>query len=642
MKKWIPILVLLVVAGGGAYYYYAYGKPKEEPTVTTATISQADIVEIVQATGTLEATRIVQVGSQVSGIVKELYADFNQIVKKDQLIAEIDPSLLQVQVQIQEANIQRQEGDISNQEVQLEDSKVQLARTQKLFDAQLANQQQLDAAILTVKSRQASIDSARKSLISANASLDQAKLNLSYTKIYSPIEGVVVNRVVDKGQTVQASMSTPQFFTIATDLRTLKLTASVDESEIGKIQPDMQVTFTVDSYQGQTFFGTVNAVRLNATNNQGVVTYPVWIDAPNPDLKLRPSMTATVHVIIQTASNAIRIPNQALRFRPNTEIYTALGLQPPTAGTRSVVDAGGARGGDRGGAAGTGAPGTGAPANAANAPAGAPATGAPAGAPAANGNAVADGAGGNQRGNRQRNADGQGQGQSGNGQNVGRGGQGAGGQFAQNGQGGPGGRGGDNSGRGGQGGGNGGRGGTGFGGGGGGGNRFANMTAEERQRMMAQFQAGGGGRGGNGQGGGARGGGRNAAPANVGVQQKSLEGADKIDELFQPTPKRIMPGAVWTWNKEKKELKEIRVRTGVTDGQFSELMLPSELTAGTTVVTGVIIPQTQQQRNQNNQNIFNQRGGQGGFPGGGQPGGGQGGRGGGGAGGGGGGGRGGD
>jgi len=637
MKKWIPILVLLVVGGGGAYYYYAYGKPKEEPTVTTATISQADIIDVVQATGTLEATRIVQVGSQVSGIVKELYADFNQIVKEHQLIAEIDPSLLQVQVQIQEANIQRQEGDIANQEVQLEDSKVQLARTQKLFEAQLANQQQLDAAVLTVKSRQASIDSARKSLVSANASLDQAKLNLSYTKIYSPIEGVVVNRVVDKGQTVQASMSTPQFFTIATDLRTLKLTASVDESEIGKIQPNMPVTFTVDSYQGQTFFGTVNAVRLNATNNQNVVTYPVWIDAPNPDLKLRPSMTANVRIIIQTASNAIRIPNQALRFRPNTEIYTALGLTPPAPGTRSVVDGRGAGGdaGGRGAAPGTGAPATtnAAPAGApAGAPAAAGAANTPAGAPPANG--VADG---QQRGNRQRNADGQGgqgQGQDGR-QNAGRGGQGA--QFAQGGQGAPGqgGRGGQGTGNGG----NGGRGGQGFGGGG----RFNNMTPEERQRMMAQFQAGGGGQGGRGGGGrgqgggGARGGGRNAVPSNVGVQQKSLEGADKIDELFQPTPKRIMPGAVWTWNKEKKELKEIRVRTGVSDGQFSELMLPSELTVGTTVVTGVIIPQTQQQRNQNNQNIFNQRGGPGGFqgggglqPGGGGPGGGRGGGGGGG------------
>src|SRR5262249_25457622 len=147
--------------------------------------------------------------------------------------------------------------------------------------------------------------------------------------IRSPIDGVVVNRVVDIGQTVQASMQTPQFFTIATDLTTLKLTASVDESEIGYLRPNMGVTFTVDAYGTQQFRGAVDAVRLNAQTVNNVVTYPVWITVQNPDLKLRPSMTANVRIIVDQAMNVVKIPNQALRFRPTSDNYTWLGMTPP-------------------------------------------------------------------------------------------------------------------------------------------------------------------------------------------------------------------------------------------------------------------------------------------------------------------------
>src|SRR5262245_4083039 len=165
MKKLLVILVLLGAAGGGGYYYYQRNNQPEKPTVQQATVSQGDITEVVQATGTLEAFRTVQVGSQVSGVVKELYVDFNSIVKPNMLIAELDPQLLQVQVDLQTANYERQQGEIANQEVQLEDAKTQLTRTQTLFEKQLANQQQLDQAILTVKSRTTSLDSAKKQLM---------------------------------------------------------------------------------------------------------------------------------------------------------------------------------------------------------------------------------------------------------------------------------------------------------------------------------------------------------------------------------------------------------------------------------------------------------------------------------------------
>src|SRR5262249_7754313 len=172
------------------------------------------------------------------------------------------------------------------------------------------------------KSRESAIASAEKMLVQANANLAQAQLNVQYCTITSPIDGVVVSRNVDVGQTVQSSMNVATFFVIATDLTALKLTAGVDEADIGKVRPNMDVAFTVDSYPTQTFHGSVNAVRLNATTQNNVVTYPVWIDVPNPDLKLRPSMTASVKIIVQTVQNVIRVPNLFFNDPATTEIYT--------------------------------------------------------------------------------------------------------------------------------------------------------------------------------------------------------------------------------------------------------------------------------------------------------------------------------
>jgi HlyD family secretion protein len=173
------------------------------------------------------------------------------------------------------------------------------------------------------------------------ANLKQAELNLKYTKIYSPIDGVVVQRYVDKGQTVQSSVNVAQFFTLATDLRTLKLQAWVDEAEIGKIRPGQNVVFEVDTYRPERFSGTVEAVRLNAQNQSNVVTYPVWITVPNPQLKLRPSMTATLDIVLSTASNVVRIPMTATRFRVTPDIRAALGLEAPTAGQGRALATGG-------------------------------------------------------------------------------------------------------------------------------------------------------------------------------------------------------------------------------------------------------------------------------------------------------------
>ncbi|MEO7191027.1 MAG: efflux RND transporter periplasmic adaptor subunit [Vicinamibacterales bacterium] len=587
MKKLVIVLILLAVGGGGAYYYYTYGKTVEKPQVVQTTITQGPVTEVVQATGTLEALRTVAIGSQVSGTVKDIYVDFNSIVKAGKLLAELDPQLLQVQVDLQSANVERQKGEIASQEVQLLDTQKQLERTQQMAEKGLANQQQLDQAILTVKTRTTAVDSARKQLVTNQANLDQAKLNVSYTKIYAPIDGVVVDRRVDRGQTVQASMTTPQFFTIATDLRQLKLTAGVDEAEIGKIRKGMPVQFSVETYPNQMFSGEVEQVRLNATTQNNVVTYPVWINAPNPDLRLRPSLTATVRIIVQTEDNVIRVPNQALRFRPTSDMYTALGLTPPQLGQGRGVNAGGRGDGGAGApdAAASGASGGRRQRQGGDqAVAGAPPSGAqPSATPGAAGR---DGQGRGQAAD----AQGAGQRQRRSGVEAGAGAQARGGR-GEGAQGLAGGRGQGTPGGGGV--------GQGRGAGRGG---FANMTPEERERMRAQFAGGRGGRPG-GPGAGGRNGGARGGQATLDAAPVALD-ADKIDDLFAPTERRTINGQVWTWDADKKELKSIRVTTGINDGTASQLV-NGDLTVGQQVVTNIVLPITAAQRQ--NQSIFGQQ-----------------------------------
>jgi len=601
MKKLVTILIILALAGGGAYWYYAYGRTPEKPTVVQAAISRGDITEVVSATGTLEALRTVQVGPQVSGTIKDLHGvDFNSIVHKGQIMAELDDTLLQVQVDIQQANIDRQVVDIENQQIQLEDNRRSQTRAQEQFDKGLVSQQALEQAQLAVKSRQSSIASAQKMLVQAQANLAQAKLNVEYCTVRSPIDGVVVDRREDVGQTVQSRMNITTFFVVATDLTHLKLTAGVDEADIGKVRPDMNVSFQVDSYPTQTFQGTVNAVRLNATTQNNVVTYPVWIDVPNPDLKLRPSMTAQVKVIVHTVSNVVRVPNQGLRFKPNAEIYAALGLQAPAAGQgrgRGGANAqNGNANGQGAGAQGATPPAAGAASGAAGAPNNDPAATPPASASAKPGQP------GQQPGQMAQNGQANGQGAQQGAQN----GANAGGNRNRNGR----------------------------GGGGGFGNNgdMSSLTPEQRQAMMDRYNRGGGA--------GGRGGGRGNRPQQASnivtgpVVPMTERNADKIDDLYEAMPSSVSPGQVWSWDETKKELKQTNIRLGITDGQFSEL-LSGDVQVGQQIVTGVVLPVSARPTNNNNNNplMGPQRGNPGGFPGGGGPGGGGGGRGGGGGGG---------
>lgn len=540
MKKLIYLVIVLAIAGGG-YYYYESSKTPQIPEFMKATVSQGEIVEEVSATGTLQATRAVPVGSQVSGRVEAVYADFNDIVRKGQVLAKIDTSLLETQVQIQEASIARQEGEIANQQVQLADARRTLERQRELFEKKLATQQAYEAAELAVKSREAQIASAEKSIISTRISLDQAKLNVGYATIVSPIDGVVITRAVDPGQTVQSAQNVATLFSLAEDLTTLKLEGGVDESEIGKVRTGMTVRFTVDAYPQQTFDGEIIMVRLNPTVQSNVVTYTTVARVRNPQLRLKPGMTASMRIEVSRRDNVLRIPNAALRFRPSNDMYTALSQEPPTPAGR-----GGGRGAN--GAA---------PAPGATAPATTPAATTPAAAPASTPAAARPAASARQGGDAGPNPFASASGRTG----------------------------GDRAGR--------------------GGGMNANFTPEQQkqieairalprdQQMAAFAKAGinfGGGRGGGRTGG--RGG--NAAPAPVvPLAQRS---AQSIDELFPAIVRNPTRGQVYVLvpadaTHKFGTLKRLDIMQGITNGTFTELVSgPPELTVGSELVTNIVMP----------------------------------------------------
>src|SRR6187401_3121781 len=241
--------MLVAAAGTAGYFVWQKNRPVPEAAkIVRSAVSYGPVTETIAATGYLEPLRRVNVGSQVSGIVKELYVDYNSIVKEGQLLAEIESSQLEVQVAIQNANVDRMKNDIASQEMQLADMRRQFERTTQLHERGLQTQQQFEAAELAIKARESQVSATKKQLVQAEASLSSAQLNLTYAKIYSPIDGVVIQRRVSLGQAVQASMTTPNFFLLSTPLQVLKLTAWVDESNIGRVRPGQQVGYKVGTY----------------------------------------------------------------------------------------------------------------------------------------------------------------------------------------------------------------------------------------------------------------------------------------------------------------------------------------------------------------------------------------------------------
>ena len=576
----IGLLIVAVVGAGAGAYYKLRGGP--EVQVQTTPVTRGEIIDTVGASGTLQAEATVQVGSQVSGNISWLGADFNSIVKQGQVIARLDPSLFNAQLQQTNANLSqaranltKARSDLDRTRVQLTDAQQKFARANELAERGLLPQSELDAAKVAVDtaqanlaSQQATVTQAQAAVTQSQASVNQSQVNLQHTVITAPIDGIVTQRNVDVGQTVAASMQAPTLFIIAADLTKMQVNASVDEADVGRIRPGQHVTFRVDAYPTDSFDGTVVQIRLQPVVQQNVTTYGTVIDVPNPQLKLKPGMTANVKVEIAKRTDALRIPNSALRFRPTPELFAALN-QPIPQETQATAGNRGGRGGNRpstgsGQADGRGAStnGEGISESARQAPAPSP--------PSPSAQAPIG-----FRGDRQ----------PGSGQGGGRG-------FG---------------------------GGRGSGGGGRGNfdpaqmmERFKGMSPEEQQQFIARMKERG----------------RDttafeeamkrAAPPNAPSKGGASAAAQTIDALFAPLPTTETRGRAWLFMN--KELKPVALRLGISDGTNTEV-ISTELQQGMEVVTGVTGLGTTRalpQGNQGNPLMPGGRGPGGGFGGGGR------------------------
>jgi HlyD family secretion protein len=321
-KQLSAAAVGLSLLAGGAWFY-RLADAKETPVYRLAAVERGSLQSAVAATGALSAVRTVQVGTQVSGQVAALYVDFNDRVKKGQLLARIDPTLQQQAVEEARAGLERAEAQLSL-------AQAEYARNKQLFDAKIVTASEFGAVQSNFSVQQANVKSAR-------IALERAQKNLGYTAIYAPIDGVIVERNVDVGQTVAASLSAPQLFLIANNLSQMQILASVSESDIGAINEGQQVRFTVQPYPNQTFTGSVRQVRLQSTTQDNVVNYTAVIAVGNPDGKLLPGMTATVQFVTGSANDVLTVPNAALRFRPSADqIASAAGGERRAAGDSSA------------------------------------------------------------------------------------------------------------------------------------------------------------------------------------------------------------------------------------------------------------------------------------------------------------------
>jgi HlyD family secretion protein len=345
----IGLIALLLVV---LFVLYRCTKGGDDaPEYQTAVAEKTSVVSRVSTSGSLQALVTVDVGSQVSGRILELYADFNSQVKKGEKIAKIDPSLFQAAVTQAEANVMAARANVTRLEITAEDAERQGKRASEVFEQRLISETERDNAVATARSARAAVEQARGQLAQSQAALDQARTNLRYTDIVSPTDGVVISRAVNVGQTVAASLQAPVIFTIAQDLRKMEVHTNVAESDIGRLKPRMRVTFTVDAYPGEPFRGEIRDIRNAPQVVQNVVTYDAVIDVANDDLKLKPGMTATVSVVTDRRRDVIAIPNAALRFRPEV---AGGGPGQRAAGGAQNAGGGGARQRGEGGEGGPG------------------------------------------------------------------------------------------------------------------------------------------------------------------------------------------------------------------------------------------------------------------------------------------------
>jgi HlyD family secretion protein len=322
-KRLIVTIVLLALTGLSAAMYARRGNAA--PEIGTDVVSRGSIVRVVSASGTLEAVETVQVGTQVSGSVQRLYADYNSIVRKGQVLARLDPLLIQADITRAEATLRGAEADRERLAVMVSDTDTKLQRAQTLAARQLIAATDLQAAEIAKKTAEAQLRAADAQVRQARATLSQQQVNLAKTVIASPIDGIVISRAVDVGQTVAASLQAPTLFTIAADLSQMQVNANIDESDLGAIQDGMPVTFKVDAYPTDTFRGVVKQIRLNPVVQQNVVTYAAIVSAPNAEFKLKPGMTANLTMEVARRDDVLRVPVSALRFRPSAAVLARFG-----------------------------------------------------------------------------------------------------------------------------------------------------------------------------------------------------------------------------------------------------------------------------------------------------------------------------
>lgn len=320
MGKWIKRLVIVAVLGGAGYggWVFFQKKKEEQPKVhyRTAPILKTDIFRTVEATGTVEPIKEVEVGAQVNGRIVKLFVDYNAIVTNGQVVALIDPQVYEARYRSELGDLHANQANVKKCEAQLVLAEKTLVRKKKLSEREMAPIADYDAALEARDTAIAALAAARASVERSEASVSQARANLDYCTILSPVNGIVIDRSVDEGQTVVSSMNAVPLLKIATDLKRIQVEATVPEADIGMVKPGLKVSFTVDAYPGVTFSGVVTQVRMASTTTSSVVTYPVIIEAENAGGKLYPGMTANISVHIAEARGVLAVSSAAFRYRP--------------------------------------------------------------------------------------------------------------------------------------------------------------------------------------------------------------------------------------------------------------------------------------------------------------------------------------
>lgn len=324
-KKYFFIIFILLFLGAGAYYYFFINQSKKEEVISynTKKVTQGDLSVIVSATGTINPTNSVEIGIEVSGTIKEIFVDFNDEVEVGQLLATLDTRKLQSEVDGQTAALAIANANAKESEVNLRNKKMLYDRTLKMYNSsggKYPSVNELDSTKFAYEGAKSSLEASKAKVVQSSFNLNTAKQNLDKAYVRSSIKGIVLNRAVEVGQTLAASMNAPKLFTLAKDLTQMDLIVSIDESDVADIKKDLDVTFTVDAYPNKNFKGKIKQVRLNPVTINGVVTYETVVGVSNEELLLRPGMTATAQIITKQSLDKLIIPNSALRFKPKVQI----------------------------------------------------------------------------------------------------------------------------------------------------------------------------------------------------------------------------------------------------------------------------------------------------------------------------------